>query len=76
MILSNASPPVIRWILEDLVHLAWFKYTTEKMNEWSSKGVNKCVAFNCYCVKELWTMMRHVLDEMKPQGVSKNYWQA
>ncbi|CAG7818540.1 unnamed protein product [Allacma fusca] len=72
LILSGVSPEVLNWVLDDMVYLAWFKFSTEKMSEWSPKISNK-VPFNCYCVKEFWTMVRQIVDDVKPLG--KDFWE-
>jgi len=58
-VIYGADPSCVNWILGDLIFLAWFKYTMDG-------DVNLCdkQPFNCWCVKELWTMFRVLLEEL------------
>ncbi len=58
------SQSVLHWVLEDLISLAHVKYYKNGDSALMDK-----TPFNCYCVKELWTMIQSVIDHFKPNGV-------
>ncbi|CAL8076212.1 unnamed protein product [Orchesella dallaii] len=64
IIIFGASSSIIQWLLDDLINLAMFKYTIDS-NEPKEPSLEDKPAFNCVCVKELWTMVKLVVDELR-----------
>lgn len=65
LVVYGMNSEVLAEVLEDLIQLAWVMWGKEGSS--SSGSYLSRQPFNCWCVKELWTMIRLLCEEL---GVS------
>ena len=56
-------------IVQKLLHLAHFKYSKMKIHE-----SLKILPFTCICVKELWILLMHLMNERKKGSIKLCFW--
>lgn len=52
-----------------MIQLAKFKYNAD-----DTLSLDEKQPFNCYCVKEVWTMIKLLIDDLKPEDVRGDYY--
>ncbi|ODN03480.1 Protein MMS22-like, partial [Orchesella cincta] len=71
-LIFGSSPSIIQWLLDDLINLSMYKYKDDS----NERSLEEKQPFNCICVKELWTMVKLVIDDLKTsQHVEHYFWE-